>query len=90
MLATLPGWFTDAAAVVGAIAVLTTFLCAVLRYIFLPHLRNFITETAKPLVDDLAEVKELVNRELRPNGGSSLRDEVACIKTDIAVLKAKH
>lgn len=86
-LATVPRWVSDATAICAFAITLITLLGLLFRFFFTPHLERIIAKETKVLKSLVDEVHNLVNQELKHNGGSSIKDALSELKKDVAILK---
>jgi hypothetical protein len=84
----LAKWMGELQALIILLSTSIALLSLLFKFVFMPHLKNFINDTMSPLKDNINSIKSLVDKELSPNGGSSVRDKVSKLTTDVAVLKA--
>ena len=86
-LATVPRWVSDATALSAFAITLITLGGIIFRFFFTPHFERIIAKETEELKVIIDEMHILVHQELKHNGGSSIKDAIAELKRDVAILK---
>lgn len=86
-LASTPNWVGDYTTIFGFIITAVTLIGIVFRFFFTPHLQKIIYKETEELKEIIDTMNCLIHKELTHNGGGSIKDQIAELKKDIAILK---
>jgi hypothetical protein len=86
-LASTPNWIGDYTTIFGFIITAITLCGLVFRFFFTPHLQKIIYKETQELKEIIDSMHLVIHKELTHNGGGSIKDQIAELKKDIAILK---
>lgn len=90
MIAELPQWIADATQLIGFFIAFAAACGLFNRYLIKPSLTKIIQEETSGLKTDVIDLKKVIDKELSPNGGTSMRDKIIRMEADVRVLKEVH